>query len=166
VAGGLPGRCRVPLAERAAGRNPGGAVRGLPTVPYCPMNRWLAFLKTAGAALVPRLLGLVIALVGIYSFFFAEPTSHVVVINRELGVSGEVAVRSDSRGYRVYLDSSRVPYSFDEFTNEQLAPHQGLGYYLRAGDSVYKAPHATQLVLKRQGQASTWHLIPPRQRAP
>jgi hypothetical protein len=119
------------------------------------MKRGLAFLKTVGAALVPRLLGLAIALFGFYSFFFAEPKSHVVVINRELGISGEVAVRSDSRGYRIYLDSSRVPYSFDEFTNEQLAPNEGLGYYLRAGDSVCKAPQATQLVLKRNGQAST-----------
>jgi hypothetical protein len=90
------------------------------------MKRGLAFLKTVGAALVPRLLGLAIALFGFYSFFFAEPKSHVVVINRELGISGEVAVRSDSRGYRIYLDSSRVPYSFDEFTNEQLAPNEGL----------------------------------------
>jgi hypothetical protein len=125
------------------------------------MKRGLAFLKTVGAALVPHLLGLAIALFGFYSFF-AEPKSHVVVINRELGISGEVAVRSDSRGYRIYLDSSRVPYSFDEFTNEQLAPNEGLGYYLRAGDSVYKAPQATQLVLKRNGQASTWRLTPPR----
>lgn len=115
------------------------------------MKRWLAFLKTVGAALVPRLLGLAIALFGFYSFFFTEPTSHVVVINRELGISGEVIVRSDARGYRIYLDSSQVPYSFDEFANEQLAPHQGLGYYLRPGDSVYKAPQATQLVLKRNG---------------
>jgi hypothetical protein len=130
------------------------------------MNRWLAFLKTAGAALVPRLLGLAIVLVGFYSFFFAEPTSQVVVINQELGISGAVTMRSDSRGYRVYLDSSRVPYSFDEFINEQLAPREGLGYYLREGDWVSKAPHATQLVLKRQGQGSTWHLTPPRQRAP
>jgi hypothetical protein len=130
------------------------------------MNRWLAFLKTVGAALVPHLLGLAIALFGFYSFFFAEPTSHVVVINRELGISGEVTVRSDSRGYRIYLDSSRVPYSFDEFTNEQLAPQQGLSYYLRPGDTVYKAPHATRLVLKRQGQTSTWHFTPPRQPAP
>lgn len=130
------------------------------------MNRGLAFLKTVGTALAPRLLGLAIALFGFYCFFFAEPTSHVVVINRELGISGEVAVRSDSRGYRIYLDSSRVPYSFDEFTNEQLAPHEGLGYYLRPGDSVCKAPHATRLVLKRQGQASTWRLTPPRQPTP
>jgi hypothetical protein len=127
------------------------------------MKRGLAFLKTVGAALVPRLLGLAIALFGFYSLFFAEPKSHVVVINRELGISGEVAVRSDSRGYRIYLDSSRGPYSFDEFTNEQLAPHEGLGYYLRAGDSVYKATH---LVLKRQGQASTWYFTPPRQPVP
>jgi hypothetical protein len=119
------------------------------------MKRGLAFLKTVGAALVPRLLGLAIALFGFYSFFFAEPKSPVVVINRELGISGEVAVRSDSRGYQIYLDSSRVPYNFDEFTNEQLAPNEGLGYYLRAGDSVCKAPQATQLVLKRNGQAST-----------
>jgi len=130
------------------------------------MNRELPFLKAVGAALVPRLLGLAIALFGFYSFFFAEPTSHVVVINRELGISGEVAVRSDSRGYQIYLDSSRVPYNFDEFINEQLAPNEGLGYYLRAGDSVYKAPHATHLVLKRQGQASTWLFTPRRQPAP
>ena len=130
------------------------------------MKRGLAFLKTVGAALVPRLLGLAIALFGFYSFFFAEPKSHVVVINRELGISGEVAVRSDSRGYRIYLDSSRVPYNFDEFTNEQLAPDEGLGYYLRAGDSVYKAPQATRLVLKRNGQASTWRLTPPRPPVP
>ncbi|RZL06412.1 MAG: hypothetical protein EOO62_18970 [Hymenobacter sp.] len=74
-------------------------------------------------------------------------------------------MRSDSRGYQIYLDSSRVPYSFDEFTNEQLAPHEGLGYYLRAGDSVYKAPHATRLVLKRQGRASNWLFTPLRQPA-
>ena len=126
------------------------------------MNRGLAFLKIIGAALVPRLLGLAISLFGLYYFFFAEPPPHVVVINRELGISGEVAVHSDSRGYRIYLDSSRVPYSFDEFSNEQLAPHQGLGYYLRPGDSVYKAPQATQLVLKRNGQASIWRLMPPK----
>ena len=130
------------------------------------MNRRLAFLKTVGAALVPRLLGLAIVLFGFYSFFFAEPTSHVVAINRELGISGEVTVRSDSRGYQIYLGSSRVPYSFDEFTNEQLAPHQGLGYYLRPGDSIYKAPHATRLVLTRSGQASSWHLTPPKPPAP
>ena len=89
------------------------------------MTRWLAFLKTVGAALVPRLLGLAIALFGFYSFFFAELTSHVVIINQELGISGEVTVRSDSRGYQIYLDSSRVPYSFAEFTNKQLAPERG-----------------------------------------
>lgn len=90
----------------------------------------------------------------------------MVVINRKLSISGEVAVRSNSRGYQIYLDSSRMPYNFDEFTNEQLAPNEGLGYYLRAGDSVYKAPQATQLVLKRNGQASTWRLTPPRPPVP
>lgn len=138
----------------------------LPTANPFPMNRWLAFLKTSGAALIPRLLGLAIALFGFYSFFFAEPKSQAVVINRELGISGAVAVRSESRGYQIYLDSSRVPYNFDEFTNEQLAPHQGLGYYLLPGDSVYKAPHATRLVLTRNSQVSMWRLTPPKPPAP
>jgi len=130
------------------------------------MNSGLAFAKKAGAALLPRLLGLAFLLLVFYRFFFAEPTSPVVVINRELGISGRVTVHSDSRGYRVYLDSSRVPYSFDDFVNEQLAPHNALGYYLRPGDSVAKAPHATQVVVTRNGQVSTWQLAPPAPPAP
>jgi hypothetical protein len=73
----------------------------LPAAYFCPINRGLAFLKTAGAALFSRLLGLTIALFGFYSFF-TESTSHVAVINRELGISG------------------------DEFTNEQVPPTRDL----------------------------------------
>lgn len=62
------------------------------------MNRWLTLLKTIGAALAPRLLGLGMMGPWLHYFFFAEIGISAMVINRELGTSAVVIIRSDSLG--------------------------------------------------------------------
>jgi hypothetical protein len=124
------------------------------------MSDRLQRLKASAVDLLARLVALAIVTGVFYQFFFAEPTSRTVVINRELGISGRVTHCSHSRSYTCYLDSSRVPYSFDGFSNEQLAPTDALSYYLQPGDSVAKQPHATYVLLWRHHQLSRWQLVP------
>lgn len=120
------------------------------------MNSTLSSVASAGAALA--VLG-----VFIYVFFFKDdsPTRKVVFINQELGVSGQVTGFNKARGFKIYLNSTDVPYNFDAFVNEQVAPHDGLGYYLEPGDFVTKQPNSTTLTLKRKGQESEWKFTKP-----
>jgi hypothetical protein len=96
----------------------------------------------------------------------ASQTQNVVIINQDLGLVGRVTGYNKARGNKIFLNSSAVPYNFDQFENLALAQHNGLGYYLVQGDSVYKLPNARVLRIVRQGQQSIWHLVSPVMPAP
>lgn len=126
------------------------------------MSSLPTWLKTTGAALLSRLAGFALMAFVFCQFFFAELPSRAVVINRELGISGQVTICSNSRENVCFLDSSRVRYNFMLFRNEQLAPAASLSDYLQPGDSVAKQPQTTYLLLWRHHQLSRWQLVPPR----
>jgi hypothetical protein len=115
------------------------------------------------SAVATRLPG--VGLVACVGYWLLRPevsqTQNVVAINQDLGLVGEVTGYNKARGYKIFLNSSVVPYNFDGFENQALAQHNGLGYYLEQGDSVYKAANTKVLRVVRRGQRSTWHLVLP-----
>jgi hypothetical protein len=120
-------------------------------------------MKIPWSAIATRLPGLGLAAgVGYWLLLAETPQArNVVVINQDLGLASEVTGYNKARGYKIYLNSSDVPYNFDRFENQALAQRSGLGYYLEQGDSVYKLPNANVLRVVRRGAQSTWHLGPP-----
>ncbi|MDQ2771914.1 MAG: hypothetical protein M3Y54_15605 [Bacteroidota bacterium] len=110
-----------------------------------------------------RLVIVLIAGIGFYKLFFANdsPTRNVIFINQELGMTGTVTGVNKARGYKIYLDSSDVPYNFDAFENPAMRPNNGLGYYLERGDLVEKKPSSTTITVDRGGQQSEWHFVKP-----
>lgn len=120
-------------------------------------------MNSNSSTIVYSFAALLIVAVVVYKFFLANdsPTRKVVYINQELGIRGEVTGYNKARGFKIYLNNSEVPYNFDAFQNEQVKPDFGLGYYLEQGDSLVKSPHSTVLLVRRGGQASEWHFVPP-----
>lgn len=125
-------------------------------------------MKISWSAVAARLPGFGLAAGVGYWLFLAEapPMRNVVVVNQDLGLASKVTGYNKARGYKIYLNASDVPYNFDRFENQALAQRNGLGYYLEQGDSVYKLPNAKVLRLVRQGQGSSWRLVPPGTTAP
>jgi len=120
-------------------------------------------MRISWSAVATRLPG--VGLVACVGYWLLRPevsqALNVVVINQDLGLVGEVTGYNKARGYKLFLNSSGVPYNFDAFENQTLAQHNGLGYYLERGDSVYKPVNAKALRVVRRGQRSTWHLALP-----
>jgi hypothetical protein len=112
-------------------------------------------------AVFVRILSVVIVALGFYKFFFAEDSlaPKVVFISKELGIAGKVTGFNKARGYKIYINSSVAPYSFDDFENTQLMPGKSLGYYLEQGDSVNKRPGADTVLVVRESQLSKWCLV-------
>jgi hypothetical protein len=125
-------------------------------------------MKISWSVVAGRLLGFGLSAFVFYQFFLAEdhPKQTVVAVNQDLGLAGKVTGYNKARGNKIYLNSSPVPYTFDDFENQELTRNDGLGYYLEQGDSVYKAPNAKVLRLVRHGQGSTWFLVAPAAAAP
>jgi hypothetical protein len=100
---------------------------------------------------------------GIYKLFFANdsPTRNVVFVNEEIGISGKVTGYNKARGFKIYINSSEVPYNFDSFQSREVAPNFSLGYYLEHGDSLTKSPNSSVVVVTRNGQVSEWHFVKP-----
>ena len=125
-------------------------------------------MNTSWSAIATRVPGFGLAALVCYWLFLAETPQvrNVVVINQDLGLAGIVTGYNKARGYKIYLNSSNVPYNFDRFENQALTQRNGLGYYLEQGDSVYKSCNDKVLRVVRQGQRSTWYLVPPDTTAP
>lgn len=94
-----------------------------------------------------------------YRWFFPDRPHNqegVVVINQETGIEGEVTGYNSARGFKIYINSTPTPYNFDLFVNQELAPNNSLGYYIKSGDFISKKPNSNVLMLKRGAQESSW----------
>lgn len=120
------------------------------------MNSW-------PSSIIFRLIVLLVAAIGFYKLFFADdsPTRKVVFITEELGIAGRVTGFNKARGFKIYINSSEVPYNFDNFQNQEVSPNFSLGHYLIHGDSISKSPNSTVVLVRRGEQISEWHLVRP-----
>ena len=73
-------------------------------------------------------------------------------------ISGRVTGINRARGYKIYLDDTKTPYNFDNFSNDIISKNNGLGYYVDFKDSIYKQQNSDTLCLIRNGNVSYWTL--------
>lgn len=93
----------------------------------------------------------------IYIMFFQTETRRTEIGYASF-VSGRVTGINRARGYKIYLNDSKIAYNFDNFSNDKISKDNWLGYYLEFKDSIYKKQNSDSLCLIRNGNLTYWTL--------
>lgn len=107
--------------------------------------------------IITYFVGLLVFTGFIYVFQFMKDIKRIEV-DRTTGISGKITGVNRARGYKIYLNGSNQPYSFDDFFNRAIAGNDGLGYFIELKDSVEKKPNSDTLCLTR-GRVKTYWLF-------
>ncbi|GAA4037553.1 hypothetical protein GCM10022409_23290 [Hymenobacter glaciei] len=84
-----------------------------------------------------------------------------VAVEKQTELAGKVTVYSANRRKYLYsLEGRRETFDFDSFQNEGLWEGGRLGTYLESGDVVQKKANSDTLRVTRNGQHSSWTIVP------